>query len=350
MDAPRVDQIYECSFVPELWPHVLAQLANIASARTGWLFIAEGDGYRLSVSNEIVRPVIEPLVRDGTVARSQRFAKLIAAHHPGFLREVDIYTDDELRSDPLYRDHIYPRGLGHAAATTFVLPTHDRILISLEREKARGPVEPDAVEKLDALRSHIARSALAAARLQLERARAASATLAALGLPALVLDDKRKVLAANQLIEALTGIILWRPHDHVGLTDKAADQLLHTSVATINSMSGGCVRSFPVRATDADAGAARVAHVIPVRLSARDIFSRCVAVLILTPVTLPHAPPIELVQSLFDLTPAEARVARSLASGKAVETIAADAEVSANTKRTTDPCTMLRNRPVASSA
>src|SRR5262249_37386050 len=163
-----------------------------------WLFIAEGDGYRLSVSNEIVRPVIEPLVRDGTVARSQRFAKLIAAHHPGFLREVDIYTDDEMRSDPLYREHSYPRGLGHAAATsgghaaatTCGLPTHDRILISLEREKARGPVEPDAVEKLDALRSHIARSALAAARLQLERARAASATLAALGLPALVLDDK----------------------------------------------------------------------------------------------------------------------------------------------------------------
>jgi DNA-binding CsgD family transcriptional regulator len=41
-----------------------------------------------------------------------------------------------------------------------------------------------------------------------------------------------------------------------------------------------------------------------------------------------------LVQSLFDLTPAEARVARSLASGKAVETIAADSGVSLNTIRT----------------
>src|ERR1700758_5136528 len=141
MDAQPLDQIYECSFVPELWPGVLAQLVNIASARTGWLFTADGDRYRLSVSHDIVRLVLEPLVADGTVARSQRFAKLCAAQHAGFLREGDIYTDDELESDPMYRYHISPLGLGHAAATTFVLPTQDRVLVCLEREKSRGPVE-----------------------------------------------------------------------------------------------------------------------------------------------------------------------------------------------------------------
>jgi DNA-binding CsgD family transcriptional regulator len=112
----------------------------------------------------------------------------------------------------------------------------------------------------------------------------------------------------------------------------AANQLLHEALANINSTNDGCARSFPVR--DRDASATRVAHVIPVRLSARDIFTRCVAVLTLTPITLPHAPPVELVRSLFDLTPAEARVARSLASGKAVETIAADGGVSLTTIRT----------------
>ena len=52
---------------------------------------------------------------------------------------------------------------------------------------------------------------------------------------------------------------------------------------------------------------------------ARDIFVRCTGVLVMTPVTLPQAPPVELVQSLFDLTPAEARVARNLAAGETVE-------------------------------
>ena len=77
-----------------------------------------------------------------------------------------------------------------------------------------------------------------------------------------------------------------------------------------------------------------VAHVVPIRLSARDIFVRCTAALVLTPVTLPQAPPVELVQSLFDLTPAEARVARSLAAGETVEAIASARGVSQNTIRT----------------
>jgi DNA-binding CsgD family transcriptional regulator len=77
--------------------------------------------------------------------------------------------------------------------------------------------------------------------------------------------------------------------------------LFHSSAPWIS------VRSFPVRDTGAEA--IMVAHVIPIRLSARDIFVRCAAALVLTPVTQPQAPPVELVQSLFDLTPAEARVA-----------------------------------------
>ena len=53
----------------------------------------------------------------------------------------------------------------------------------------------------------------------------------------------------------------------------------------------------------------------------------------MTPVTLPDAPPVELIQSLFDLTPAEARVARSLTTGDAVDKIAVGAAVSSNTVR-----------------
>src|SRR6201999_995374 len=90
------------------------------------------------------------------------------------------------------------------------------------------------------------------------------------------------------------------------------------------------VRSFPVRHADS----AMVAHVVPIRGSARDIFSRCAAMLMLTPVTRPEAPPVELIRSLFDLPPAEARVARGLAGGQTVKGMAADSGTSANTVRT----------------
>jgi len=77
-----------------------------------------------------------------------------------------------------------------------------------------------------------------------------------------------------------------------------------------------------------------VAHILPIRRTARDIFTRCAGVLIMTPVTLPQAPPVELVQSLFDLTPAEARVARGLAAGDTLDQIASIGSVSRNTVRT----------------
>ena len=76
-----------------------------------------------------------------------------------------------------------------------------------------------------------------------------------------------------------------------------------------------------------------VGHVVPIRFSARDIFARSAAVFILMPVAAPDAPPVELVMSLFDLTPAEARVARGLAAGKTVDDLAGDNGVSPNTVR-----------------
>jgi PAS domain-containing protein len=166
---------------------------------------------------------------------------------------------------------------------------------------------------------------LISARLQLERARVAGEALAALGVPALVFNETGKVLAANPLIEALTGFVRWRAFDKISLKDKGADLLLREAIATIDSESKPEVRSFPAREALAtidseskpevrsfparEAEATMIAHVIPIRLSTRDIFVRCFAVLALTPMTRPQAPPIELVQSLFDLTPAEARVA-----------------------------------------
>jgi len=77
-----------------------------------------------------------------------------------------------------------------------------------------------------------------------------------------------------------------------------------------------------------------IANTNGIASTARDGFLRCAAILTMTPVALPQAPPVELVQSLFDLTPTEARVARDLAAGKTVETIASGGGVSLNTVRT----------------
>ncbi len=332
MDPELINRIYECSLVPERWPGVLDELAGIAGARAGWLTVSNGSIRHWDASSAEAKEVLRPLFETGEIARLERFNRAMGAKHNGFLVDLDIYNEEEMIDDPSYRDILRPRGLGWASMTAIPFPTGDTLGIVLEREYVRGPVERSTVQKLDELRPHLARSGLLAARLQLERARIASETLAALGLPALVLNEHGKVLATNSLIEALSGYIHWRAQDRVSLKDRAADQLLRDAISAIDAPGGFSVRSFPVRG--AYTLAMMVAHVVPIRLSARDIFVRCAAALVLTPVTLPQAPPVELVQSLFDLTPAEARVARSLASGKTVGDIASDGGTSPNTIRT----------------
>jgi len=332
MDPQLIDRIYESSFLPDLWPQVLSELAEIGGGRGAVLFIAnESSGILRWSGSERVREDLDIYVSEGWLSRDLRQPRVLSSRYAGFLTDKDLFSETELANDPTIADGYRARGLGWTAITGVPLPTGDMVVLILEREFADGPVESEAMALLDSLRPHLARGALISARLQMERARAATEALSLVGLPALVFDQRGAVMAANSLVEALTGLVRCRARDRVSLKDMAADALFQQSVITIGAETAPPVQSFAVR--DDSAEPAFVAHVIPIRRHARDLFALSAGVLILTPVTLPNAPPVELIQSLFDLTPAEARVARSLAAGNTVDEIAAGATVSSNTVR-----------------
>jgi DNA-binding CsgD family transcriptional regulator len=326
-----IDRIYECAFAPEHWPGVFDELAKIADARGGYLFTANRKVINWTASASL-KLGMQAFVAGDFYTRTSRPARALASGHAGFLRDYDVFTDEELAADPIYRDLLWPAGLGWCAATAIRLPTGDELFLCVEREHARGPVEATAIEQLDALRPHLARSALMAARLQLERVRAASAMLASIGLPALVFDRAGRVLVANELLERPSDHVHWRAQARFALKDSKADALLRRAMETLQADGAGSNRSFPVRGPDAQV--ALIAHVVPIRRSARDLFSQSVGVLILMPAKTPQAPSVELVQSLFDLTAAEARVARSLTMGQTVDEIASENGVSSHTVRT----------------
>jgi DNA-binding CsgD family transcriptional regulator len=326
-----VDRIYECAFMPDHWSGVLAELAQLGGALSGWLCISNGNVVGWAASSKEAREDLRPLMESGWIPRSDRFKRQIRAEQTGFIPDRMLYNSlEEMQNDPAYRDMLYPRGMGWASGTAIALPTGDDMLIALERAYDQGSASSAELAALNELHSHLARAAFVAARLQLERARAASQALALLGTPALVFADNGQVLVANHLIEALSGFLSWRAKDQIALTDARADTLLRDAIVTVNQDDAPSVRSFPIR----DAGSAMIAHVVPIRGTARDIFSRSAAMLMLTPVTRPEAPPIELIRSLFDLTPAEARVARGLAAGQTVKVMAAGSGTSTNTVRT----------------
>jgi hypothetical protein len=270
--ARLVDRIYESAFVPDLWPQILAELAHLGGALSGWLCISNGNVLGWAASSEEARADLQPLMESGWIPRSERFNRQLRAKQTGFIPDSALYNSlEEMRNDPAYRDLLYPRGMGWASGTAIALPTGDDMVIALERAYDQGSASAAELATLNEVHAHLARASFVAARMQLERARAASQVLALLGIPALVFAENGQILAANALIETLSGFIGWRAKDQIALRDARADTLLRDAIATVDQDDTPSVRSFPVR----NAGSAMIAHVVPIRGSARDIFSRC---------------------------------------------------------------------------
>ena len=327
MKTDLIDRIYECSFVPDLWPGVLDDLAELAGSRGGLLFSARDRVLRWTASANL-KDIFTSYVEDGWFARCPRRVCLFGQSMPGFFVEHDFWTPDQLESKTIYRDFFRPHGLGWSAGTGLQMPTGDHIVFSVERDHSRGPIEKERVATLNELRSHLARSAFVSARLGLQRARGANDVLTSMGLPALLLDESGTVVEANRLIEEMSGHLHWRARNRIVLTDGRANEQLS---AALGDHRESAVRSFPLR--DADDRASMVAHLIPVRRSAHDVFTGGYALLVLTPVAPPPAPPVELMRSRLDLTPSEARVARGLAVGETLEEIASAGGVAITTVR-----------------
>ncbi len=331
MKAELIDRIYEASFVPEQWPGVLDDLARLVNASGGLLFAVRDKVLNWTASSNL-NGVFQSYVNDGWFARCDRRVCLFSRNAPTFLVEHDFWTTPQIDANPIYRDFFRPHGLGWSAGTGLMMPTGDNIVFSVERAFEAGPIQKEQVDLLNELRPHLARAALTSARLGLQTAKGASHTLAALGLPALILDETGVVIEANALMNDLPDQVQWRANNRITLSDKQANDLLWASLPALDAPSDAAIHSFALRGT---AGHAEmVAHIVPIRRSAHDIFGRSYAVLIVTPITTRRAPPVELLRSLFDLTPSEARVARGLAGGDSLDDIAASGNVSRNTVRT----------------
>jgi DNA-binding CsgD family transcriptional regulator len=238
-----------------------------------------------------------------------------------------------MSADPFYRDFMYPRGYGWVACTHFPLPNGDMVSVSFERRKARGAFEAETVAALDAMRPHLGRSAVLSARLGLERAKGMTQSLNVLGIPGAVLRQNGSVYVANEAFQKLVPAMVQDRRDRVRLVEVNADALLEAAIARLQARSATtAVSSIPVAAR---AGRPPVIfHLIPLRGAANDIFSSGLALLIATPVDRLAVPTAEVLQGLFDLTPAEARVARSIVEGKTIEGIALTKGVSRETVRT----------------
>ncbi|GGC55209.1 helix-turn-helix transcriptional regulator [Chelatococcus reniformis] len=325
-----IDRAYEASIVPDRWPQLLHDLAVFMGGAGGAMFTIGSAGMAWTVS-ESFREVMEIISRSHT--DNARLRSALALRHPGFVSDADLLTREEMSRSPFYRDLLRPRGWGWVAGTVIDIPNGDILAFSLERRLERGPVESRYIAALDGLRPHLARAALLTARLNRERVLAGIEILAQLGLPAVVLDASGKALAANGLLEQIPRQIRIGSFDRLSLGHAKGDELLQSALAEIRAGTGHrAVRSIGIPAIDESP--ALVVHLVPIRGAGQDLFTFGAAVLVATPVTVPAAPGSNLLSGLFDLTPAEAKLARALVGGHNLTSAAQAQGVSRETLKT----------------
>lgn len=327
-----IDGIYEAAALPELWPDVLKRFASYADCEDAVL-IAEKNIHFLKwvvSSQRLADLIIEHAKRPEQNLRTQRLVEL---QHAGFLRDTDVLSTKEREEDALYKEFLYPQDLGSGVATLIRNPTGENIIFHAERSYRRGAISNDTVQRLDELRPHLARSALLSSRLGLERVVTMTKALELVGLPAAAVNWGGAIVAMNELFDKLLPSLLTVRGGRLGMVQQKADALLEQAFASLRSpalMTG--IASIPIRRTSDHPP--YILHVVPVVGGARDLFSAAAAVLLLTAVVPSSVPSANVVQGLFDLTPAEAKLAVLIAAGHSPKEAASRLSIATETART----------------
>lgn len=326
-----IDSIYEAALVPEQWTGVLHAVTDLADGAFASLFV-QSRGELRWIGTPEANALIADYVALGRPDFNSRIERAKRLSPVGFISDQDIFSFEEMNKDPFYTEFLRPRGYGWVADSHIVSPSGDMISISSERRFARGPFTRHDLAVLNQLGPHLARASLLSARLGFQRAKAMAEALQMLGLPGATLRESGRLSACNPLFEALMPAVFEDRLTRVTLTDENADALLAQALtADSRGMAAHVVASIPIPAVPGRVPF--IVHVVPVFGVGRDIFSQAAFVVVVTPVDRGAVPTAEVVQGLFDLTPAEARTARAIAEGRTTAVIAAETGLSQETIR-----------------
>jgi len=234
-----------------------------------------------------------------------------------------------LEKNEIRLEHTQPLGLAGEVGTFFGLPTGEVVTIAFERWAGRNRPTNSEQVAFDELRPDLARAASLAARLRLSEAVSTVEAIGRLGLAAAVVDASGKVLAVNDIFGRLGSVVIPTAFGRLALAERNGNALLQSAIAS--DIEAARVLSIAVKASGDQP--ASVFQVIPIRRSARDIFGRADKLIVVSVFGGKQLPANTLLMSLFDLSPAEARLGQAIAAGATLNTFAARSGISIHTAR-----------------
>lgn len=202
-------------------------------------------------------------------------------------------------------DAIYLAVLGE------VPESRSRLMLGFGRARSDGPIPDTDLANANILASHISRALSIVINQRLERATSFIKIFNALNLPALTLSSSGRKLAHNAFVQPLVGSVLQERPGRVGFVDPKADLAFRNWLSTEAPRSRAT--SFALHRSDA--GKPTAVHIVPLEERRPSPTSAPIWLLFMGPLSLFGADAAKVLNEVFDLTPAEARIATSLMNG-----------------------------------
>ena len=326
IDETLVDDIYEAAAMPGRWPGVLDRVAAVTGGVGGSFAVQTKSGLSRCAS-ESLEPLLNSWMEEGWSGYTFFHERALAFREPAFFSLLDLCTPEELARDRMFNAFFVPRGYGPCLGSVFRGPGKELVRINIQYTTAHGEGTESERRLLNDIRPHLNRATLLSTRIENEP-RLATEALEALGIPAAVLSYTGEVFAMNGEIEQCSAHVAIEARNSLRFLNRIAQTLLLRALAE-GAKGGRKAYSIPLPARD-DIPAA-VAQLTPICGDARDVFGGEKLLLTIMPIAPTDGPTVELLQELYDLTPAEARLARGLTAGRSIAEIAEATGVSRDT-------------------
>ena len=329
MPEDLVERIYEAAFQPECWRPVLEAIGSLAASPAGVMFLFDDLRPVQHKATDVVAHVAHTSTENWRESPRVDYAQKRPFF--GFTILNDYFPPELMAIDPCRRE-LEAAGLDSEVAAMVPMPTGELVIYSFTKLKQDGPHGGDDILRLNRFLPHLARAGLMAAHLGLERAKATTSTLQAIGLPAAVLRGNGRVMSTNALFDGLTNLFMPVAFGRLAIADIAANRLLQQAIET-GLAPAEHIRSIPVG--EKEDRQACVIHILPIRRTAYDLFAGGDLIVVVSAIRKSSlVPSPQVLMGLFDLTPAETRFAIGLLQGASVQETAHQLSVTLATGRT----------------
>lgn len=303
--------IYEAAVVPERWEAVLDTSALAVNAMGGVLFSARGPHMHGIVSAPIY-PAWDDMIAGDWNTKNIRRDRLLELDLDHFVHDAQIVSPDEMSSHEWYTVFCRRWNLGGSLGTKIDVPGGGQIMFTMERHIDAGPYDDADVANFAKMRPDLARAITLTSHLLFQQYKSSTDLLGALGFASAAVDYRGRLLNSNAAFDALVPSMMEDRRTGISLVSPAANAMLREALSRLPpELWMGVAASIPLPAIEG-VHAPAIMHVLPIRGLAHDIVHGGAALLVVSPLVQAASPSSTILKSLFDLTPAEARVAQAL--------------------------------------